>query len=132
LNDPYGGGDINDHKTTRNLMNDDKNNIEDANETTLSRVNLKLTKQVPSISQLIKEGNALLNTEVKKSIKAKKPKTKPTKVSSNPYEKAREMVLSKMDTWKRNEIFRMEKENDKNNRWYDDFVKRVMEIGDKL
>jgi len=113
-------------------MKDDENNIEDAKETTLSRVNLKLTKQVPSISQLIKEGNALLDTEVKKSIKAKKPKTKPTKVSSNPYEKAREMVLSKMDTWKRNEIFRMEKENDKNNRWYDDFVKRVMEIGDKL
>lgn len=89
---------------------------------------------VKLIDHLIAEGNKLLMTEatpVKKTAKSKLSANIATS-SSNPYTKARMMVLEKLPEWRRKELARMEKTGDINNRFYHDFISEVMTLGDQL
>jgi hypothetical protein len=103
------------------------------NKEKLSRKNLKPTLSEPSIAQLVAEGNLLLEEETKTAVVTKK-KSVPVEIGPkvNPYQSARLIVLKKMDAWNRNEILRMEKENDINNRIYDEFVTQQRIEGDNL
>lgn len=85
------------------------------------------------VKQLVAEGFELLKQE-EKSIKSS-PATKPVQKKSsvkNPYQLAREQVLAKMKDFNRNEILEMEKTNNTNNRFYEEFVKEVNALGDTL
>jgi hypothetical protein len=97
-----------------------------------NRKGLKSTKAVPSIAQLIKEGDSLLEKDTTPKPPRVTTKSKKTTPSTNPYILAREKVLNSFDTWKKNEILTMERTNNKNNRWYEDFVSRVSYEGDQL
>ena len=98
---------------------------------------LQSTPELPMaklIDHLIAEGNALLKTEavpVKKTSKTKLSAALSTS-SSNPYTKARAMVLEKLPEWRRKELARMEKTGDINNRFYQDFISEVSALGDQL
>lgn len=81
-----------------------------------------------SLSDLISEGNRLLQEEEKKNPIAKSS----PKNENNPYIRARAEVLKKMPSWKRNEIATMEKEHNLDNPYYDDFVKQVRILGDSF
>jgi parvulin-like peptidyl-prolyl isomerase len=106
----------------------------------LKPVDPKLTFE-QYLSQCIQEGNALLAAEEKtpkNSVKAP-GSVKPSvledalsKMSSNPYIKARAQVLKKMSPDARSVIEKMEKgELTKDTRW-DTFSKAVALLGDKL
>jgi cytochrome c-type biogenesis protein CcmH/NrfG len=52
--------------------------------------------------------------------------------SKNPYIRARIMVLQKYPAWRRSEIGTMEQNGDINNKFYEEFVREVAALGDKL
>lgn len=84
---------------------------------------------------LVKEGNKLLAAE-KKTIKPKDESAKLNKTlalsSTNPYVRARIMILEKMPALRRNEIAEMEKTGNINNSHYEEFVHEVRKLGDSL
>lgn len=101
------------------------------------RKNLKPTSHLPTISELIAEGEKLLaeDLRVKKAlanVPEKAPKTDIPPSSTNPYIQARHQILSKYSEWRRNEIAEMEKTGNTDNRHYTDFTHDVMVLGDKL
>lgn len=98
----------------------------------LSRKNLKPTVSEPSIAQLVAEGDALLEEEIKPTVEEKKSVPAEAELKVNPYYAARLIVLKRMDTWHRNEVLKMEEEKNKDNRFYDDFVVQQRIEGDKL
>lgn len=46
------------------------------------------------------------------------------------YKQARERVLKDLPEWRRKEVLRMEAEKDKDNRYYNDFVKNVIALAE--
>jgi len=52
--------------------------------------------------------------------------------STNPYVRARVMILQKLPAWKRKELEQMEKTGDINNKYYQQFVHDVRVLGDTL
>jgi hypothetical protein len=54
------------------------------------------------------------------------------KNSKNPYERARAVILSKMDKSKRIEIEERERNKRTDARIYDEFVKEIIQVGDKF
>lgn len=87
---------------------------------------------VPSFSELIKEGEKLLAEDKKESPKKSSKKETLPPTSTNPYLQARHNVLAKYPQWRREEVARLEKEGDINNRHYDDFIRDVAAEGDRL
>lgn len=93
---------------------------------------------------LAKEGEALLAAEAKLPPKKVVGKIVPKKdessrlsntlaaSSKNPYIRARQQVLMKYPEWRRKEIATIEKNGDFDNKHYQDFVKEVAALGDKL
>lgn len=67
--------------------------------------------------------------------KAQKPEILETKLGSmspNPFVRARIQILNKMDAFHRNEIERMEKANDTENRIYNEFAHNVRVLGEQF
>jgi hypothetical protein len=54
----------------------------------------------------------------------------PVKTSPAIYQQARERVLKDLKEWRRNEILRMEKEGDTDNRYYEEFVRNVIALAE--
>lgn len=81
----------------------------------------------PTIAQMLKEGNAILVDEAKKSAVEEKKS-----VLTSPYAEARRLALKSMPGWKRNELLAMESKHDLENRLYNDFIKDVAKKGDEL
>lgn len=101
------------------------------------RKNLKPTSRIPTIAEMIAEGEKLLREDAK--VKAVTGLAAPTKkktdlppTNHNPYVQARHQVLSKYPEWRRNEVAEMEKTGNLNNQFYDAFIKEVSVLGDKL
>ena len=69
-------------------------------------------------------------TSVKETPKASAPVV--VEKSTNPYVMARMQVLKELPAWKRHEIEDMEKNKNTRNQHYQDFVKSVAQLGDKL
>lgn len=95
----------------------------------INRQGLKPTTKVQSLADAIKEGNELLENETKQPIQC--PKNKSVS-NSNPYYQARLNILEKYPQWRQQEILTMEKNNNLDNRMYNEFVQEVAEEGDKL
>lgn len=70
--------------------------------------------------------------EYKKSQESSVENSAPSACPQNPYRKAREMIFSKLSAWRKEEILKMEKNKDVNNRFYSDFVNEVIQLGDSL
>lgn len=89
---------------------------------------------------LAAEGEKLLTAEQKNApvtpaiVKDERPKLDATLAlsSTNPYVRARVQVLQKMPETKRNEIEKMEKTGNINNRTYEAFVHQVTVLGDNM
>jgi superfamily II DNA helicase RecQ len=97
------------------------------------RKNLKPTVALPSINDMLTEGEKMLKDE--KTLPPSTTKTKKMVVrpsNKNPYVQARRQILTEYAEWRRDEVARMEKTGDTNNRHYEAFVKSVMELGDQL
>lgn len=93
--------------------------------------NLPIPDHEESIDELIAEGDRLLEQEAKKKTIAKSsPSTKST--SNNPYLQARLKILSAMDPETRQVIESLEKEGKKESRQYQEFIREVQRLGDKL
>ncbi len=106
-----------------------------------SRNNLKPFPDDYTLDQIIidsvKEGEILILVEEKLKDKAagteaKKLETKLGSSSPNPYIRARCEIISKMPESRRLAIEQMEKGEKPKNHVYDDFVKEVTKLGDKL
>ena len=85
--------------------------------------------------EMVAEGNKLIaEDEARKTQAPPAPVQAPQEKSQsdNPYFQARMKILEKYPEWRRNEVKRMEKEGNLSNRFYDDFVSQVRELGDKL
>lgn len=89
-----------------------------------------------TLAELIAEGNKLLELESKKT-----KKTFPVKSSlenslaatdSNPYIRARAQILKAMPAWRQKEIETMESTGNTDNRFYEDFVRSVTDLGNQL
>lgn len=96
-----------------------------------SRSGLKPTSTEPNVMDLVKEGDKLLADEAKQQTKEIQ-KAASTKTKNNPYFQASLNVLERYPAWRRNEILEMEKSGNKSNRLYEDYVKIVVDEGDKL
>lgn len=111
-----------------------------------SRYNLPQPDHQETLAELIAEGFRLL-AEEEKEKKTKSPvssqdilghtpksslEDKLGSMSDNPYIRARCEILKKMSAIARNEIEKMEKNGNINNRLYNDFVKNVRIRGDQL
>jgi putative SOS response-associated peptidase YedK len=101
------------------------------------RKNLKPTSRIPTIAEMIAEGEKLLREDAK--VKAVTGLVAPTKkktdlppTNQNPYVQARHQILSKYPEWRRKEVAEMEKTGNLNNQFYDAFIKEVSVLGDKL
>jgi hypothetical protein len=102
---------------------------------TFNRNSLKPTNMEESITKIIADGNALLESEHPKTPVAddkKKLESKLSQTSTNVYIRARGEVLASLPDWKRKEIERMESEHNLDNEYYNDFVRKVAALGDKL
>lgn len=91
------------------------------------------------ITQLVKEGNELLEAEAKTKPSVKStPESKAAledalgKMSDNPYIRARVQLLRKMTPEARSVIEKMEKGTLAKDHRYDDFCNMVTRLGDKL
>lgn len=91
-----------------------------------------------SIAELIAEGDKLLAAEtktkkpIKKTNSAKSLESSLAATDSNPYIRARAQILKAMPGWRQREIETMEASGDINNRFYEDFVKSVTDLGNQL
>jgi hypothetical protein len=81
-----------------------------------------------TLDELAKEGATLLVQDTKNPPTTDKKKEDP----KNPYVLAHAQVLAKLSPWHQKEILRMEKNKDTNNRHYNEFARKVIEIGDGL
>jgi hypothetical protein len=123
--------------------------VNEQNTNLFSRQGLKSTVKLPTLAELVAEGDAIIeaeerakraaNTMVKKGESqtaptAPAPMVKEIKpiVSTNPYVIARENILKKMDNFCRKEILEMERTGDKDNRIYNEFIVEVRKEGDRL
>lgn len=128
--------------------------INDGNEDNLKKLKEINTKPpvMPLIDQLAAEGLALLELEAMPPLSTQSGSVTPAKTvvikplpddskkldatlaanSNNPYIRARATVLKKYNQWRQKEIERMESSGDINNRYYDQFVREVRELGDSL
>lgn len=77
----------------------------------------------PTITQLIEQGNKMLADEKKSPVATS---------MDNPFFRARIQILAKYPAWRKSEIERMERDNNKDNRYYDEFVREVAALGDTL
>lgn len=100
----------------------------------MSRTNLQPQPKELTLSQLVEEGNRLLEMEEKYKKSAPKPtgKTSSVETSENPYVIARNQILKEMDEFHREEIKEMEASGNINNRFYDEFVKKVRIRGEEI
>lgn len=98
--------------------------------------NLLMPTHKETIAELVSEGNKLLELEVKNP--SKKPTVKSSlenslaATDSNPYIRARAQILKAMPAWRQQEIEEMESKGNTNNRFYEDFVKNVTDLGNQL
>lgn len=89
-----------------------------------------------TIDELAAEGMKLL--EVEANQKPHPPSSKKVlenalgAMSKNPYIRARLKVLHNLPAWRKAEIERMEKTGDTQNKYYQEFVKMVTDMGDSL
>ena len=96
-----------------------------------------LPNREETLTEIIAEGDRLLAKEVATPPAATTdaPISTPTKKiaeSSNPYLRARLTILGEMDSEKRKLIERLEKEGKQDSYQYEDFVKQIAKLGDKL
>lgn len=78
-----------------------------------------------TMDNLAKEGEALLSQTPTPQIKPIEEVAK-----DNPYIIARTELLEKRyPTWRKAEILKMERENNTNNRFYEDYVKDCLDLG---
>ena len=93
------------------------------------------------VAQATLQGMIILRAEEKEKAKAKpepiaqKPQILEIKLGSmspNPFVRARVQVLNKMDDFHRHEIEKIERGELPKSRFYDDFVKEVAALGDRL
>lgn len=93
--------------------------------------NLPIPDHEESIDELIAEGERLLEKEAQmKSSPRAEVTSKPS--PSNPYLLARKKLLEEMDSEKQKLIERLEREGKTDSYQYQDFVKQIMTLGDKL
>lgn len=110
----------------------------------LGAKNLIPTPKEPTMSELAAEGQKMLEEEaLSKNYKAvpitvrpiddRKKLDKALAISStNPYVRARVMILEKLSPMVKNELAEMEKTGNINNKKYEMFVQQVAILGDKL
>jgi len=106
-----------------------------------NRHNLPIPDHDESIQEMIDEGFKLLAQE-EKLAKKESPKKDPPKPiaptpSNNPYVQARTQILAKWNAdpnfkWRATEIQEMESGKLPKTKHYDDFVKEVAILGDKI
>lgn len=96
------------------------------------------------MNHLAAEGAKLLDAEAKTKPAKVVGKIQPKKTdevkltetlgltSKNPYIRARILVLQKYPEWRRKEIGTMEQNGDIHNKFYQEFVRAVAELGDQL
>ncbi len=96
------------------------------------RDNLKPLNKLPTIAELVAEGDRLLEEEER--LKSPPPPPEPIKLvkGKNPYSLAKDIIIRKLPAWKRREIEEMEKTGNINNRTYDDFIRQVHDLGDTM
>ena len=121
--------------------NDYKKKLSRVNLNFMSRNNLPIPDHAETIMELAAAGELILQAEAKNPRKAAPPtaklpdettklETKLGSMSDDPYVKARVEILNGMGEFERKEIERMEKTNDLNNRWYEDFCHKVRVLAD--
>lgn len=109
----------------------------------LGRANLKAPAKEPTIMELCAEGMKLLEAEEKNSRPVvtppppkkddqKKLETALGKSSSNPYIRARAMILEGMNEFNRKRIEELEKSGETEHPLYKEFVALQIRLGDKL
>jgi hypothetical protein len=94
--------------------------------------NLKPTKHIVSLSDLVTEGRALLNSE---NVPVDPPKMLNTALgenSSNPYAKSRIKVLDSMPITRRERILESEKTGNINTPEYNAFVKAQAKLAEEF
>ncbi len=87
-----------------------------------------------TIPEIIAEGNKIIESETvptTENSSEKKKTVKPVLNESNPYVKARNEILKSMPSWRSREVLEMEKTDNKNNRYYEEFVVNVTTLGNK-
>jgi hypothetical protein len=88
-----------------------------------------------TIAELCAEGDRMLAAEGYADPKSSSNKSLETSLgekSSNPYIRARAQVLKSMKRWQQKEIETLESSGQTDKLAYQEFVKSVIEIGDKL
>jgi len=85
-----------------------------------------------TIAELVSEGNHLIGETTNPPLSKKKLNGILGATSPNAYVRARTKVLLDLPLWRRHELERMEKNGDLDNRFYTEFVQRVMEYGNYL
>lgn len=100
-----------------------------------NRLNLKKTRGIPSIGDLIKEGDRILEEEASK--KTELPKSVLPSSHGNPYVKAKEEILNRWrkspkSAWKVQEVKNMEDGLKPKDRFYDDFVKEIISLAESF
>ena len=94
-------------------------------------------RKKPTIADLVAEGNELLkkddlNNIIKKlTTKSKKSDTEVLN-TKNPYVKARNQILSDIDSMKRTRLLKMEETNNIDNKEYNEFIRMIRILGDKF
>lgn len=102
-----------------------------------SRKNLPIPDHEETIAELLKEGERLLAEEEKLRqrnvvTETRRLETKLGSTSSNPYIRARCDIMSKWATDKLKLFEEMENSTRPKDHRYDDFVREVAKLGDKL
>ena len=100
-----------------------------------SRQGLKVTESIPTIKDLMREGDELIAKEqsLMPLEKSSPPiNDKPSNNPLSPYLRARVIVMNKYPIWRQKEIVTMEKEKNLDNNHYEEFVKEVVRVGDDL
>ena len=82
----------------------------------------------PTLKNRIKEFEKSQNKS--KSVSRRNRRKQVNK--NNPYLLARVQVLNELPVWRRNEVMRMEENNDIDNHHYAQFIKMIAERGDIL
>lgn len=119
------------------MKNNFKTYLNEIKSTPMSRFNLPIPTHEESLQEILKEGDKLLGEEKKLSASApaKDERTqlesKLASTSSNPYVRAREEILKKMSPAEITTIRNMESGKEPKTQWYDRFVSKIADLGDK-
>lgn len=102
----------------------------------MSRTGLTYQDKKETLQEVLLEGARLLEEEEKLKSSTKPlptpPTPKPQVSPSNPYLRAKNEILSKRDDAYKKLIAKMENGELPKNRIYDDLVKEIVKLGDKL